>query len=71
MAQAERITAGHYGILEALRGIARDFQEKRARRRLYNQTKRELNALTKRELADLGIHPSMIRRLAYEAAYGA
>lgn len=40
------------------------------RRRIYNQTVRELNALTSRELADLGIHRSMITRLALEAAYG-
>ncbi|MEE3316193.1 MAG: DUF1127 domain-containing protein, partial [Pseudomonadota bacterium] len=31
---------------------------------------RELRALSGRELADLGINRSMIRRLALEAAYG-
>lgn len=71
MAQAERIEAAHLGVLEGLRGFARDVQEKRACRRLYRQTVRELNALSPRELADLGINRSMIRRLAHEAAYGA
>ncbi|MGC9370558.1 MAG: DUF1127 domain-containing protein [Paracoccaceae bacterium] len=71
MAQAERITAEHFGIFEGLRGLLRDFQEKRARRRLYRQTVRELSTLNARELADLGIHPTMIQRLAHEAAYGA
>ena len=41
-----------------------------ARRAIYKQTVRELNALSARELADLGIHRSMITRLAREAAYG-
>jgi uncharacterized protein YjiS (DUF1127 family) len=40
------------------------------RRRLYRQTYGELNALSTRELDDLGINRSMITRLAYEAAYG-
>lgn len=40
------------------------------RRRLFNQTVRELNALSERELADLGLHASMIREIATEAAYG-
>lgn len=37
---------------------------------VYRQTLRELNALTARELNDLGIHASMIERIAREAAYG-
>ena len=41
-----------------------------ARRALYRQTVRELNQLNGRELADLGISRSMIRSVAYEAAWG-
>ena len=41
-----------------------------ARSRVYVRSYNELNALTSRELADLGISRSMISRLAYEAAYG-
>jgi uncharacterized protein YjiS (DUF1127 family) len=40
------------------------------RYRLFRQTYAELDALTTRELDDLGISRSMITRLAYEAAYG-
>ncbi|MBL4916233.1 DUF1127 domain-containing protein [Szabonella alba] len=40
------------------------------RRRVFKQTQRELNALSSRELADLGIHRTMITRIALEAAYG-
>ena len=38
--------------------------------RVYRNTLNELNDLSPREMADLGINPSMIRRIALEAAYG-
>ena len=41
-----------------------------ARRRVYVQTLRELNALNDRELADLGISKFSIPEIAREAAYG-
>ena len=41
----------------------------RTKRAVYAQTVRELDALSSRELADLGIHRSSIRRVAYESAY--
>lgn len=41
-----------------------------AQRRIYSRTARELSGLTDRELADLGIHRSMITEIAREAAYG-
>lgn len=40
-----------------------------ARRALYKQTVRELAELSGRELADLGISRSMIRSVAYDAAW--
>ena len=39
------------------------------RRRSYRTTLRELMALSNRELADLGLHRSMLRGIAKEAAY--
>ena len=39
------------------------------RRRLYAQTISELNALSVRELSDLGLSRSMIRTAAYSAVY--
>ena len=41
-----------------------------ARRKVYRATYRELSMLTDRDLADLGIPRSSIRRLALEAAHG-
>ena len=41
-----------------------------AARKVYRTTLTELQALDNRDLADLGISRSMIRAIAYEAAYG-
>lgn len=41
-----------------------------ANHRVYRKTVSELSALSARELNDLGISPSMIKRIALEAAYG-
>lgn len=38
--------------------------------KVYRNTCNELNALTDRELSDLGINRSMIQSIATEAAYG-
>lgn len=41
-----------------------------AQRAIFRRTVNELKALSNRELRDLGIHRSMITRVAREAAYG-
>jgi len=51
---AERITA---------------LRETITKRRTYRKTVRELQGLSNRDLADLGIHRSAIKYIAYEAAY--
>ena len=50
-------------VLETLRAAM-------ARRAIYRQTVSELRALSDKDLGDLGIHRSEIRRMAQEAAYG-
>lgn len=52
------------------RGLIARFSAALERRRVYYRTARELNNLTTRELADLGLSRSMITRVALEAAYG-
>ncbi|CUH52234.1 DUF1127 domain-containing protein [Shimia marina] len=42
--------------------------ERVRKHRVYRETVSELSALSNRELADLGLHRSMIRRLALEAS---
>ena len=44
-------------------------REQMAKRAIYRTTVAELNSLSGRDLADLGIHRSSIRSIAYEAAY--
>lgn len=39
-----------------------------AQRKLYRETLHELNSLSNRDLADLGLHRSMIKSIALEAA---
>jgi uncharacterized protein YjiS (DUF1127 family) len=55
---------------DRLSNIAKSVKLALHRRRLFNQTVRELNALSDRELTDLGIHGSMIKDIAKQAAYG-
>ncbi|WP_126976125.1 DUF1127 domain-containing protein [Frigidibacter oleivorans] len=61
---------GSYSFTERLSSFVKGVQEFRQRRRVFHQTLRELNALTSRELADLGLSRSMITRVAAEAAFG-
>ncbi|MBD9525925.1 MULTISPECIES: DUF1127 domain-containing protein [Paracoccus] len=63
-ARKNEVAEGRFGNLLA------DLRDYFSRRALFRQTVRELNDLTGRELADLGINRSMIRSVAYEAAWG-
>lgn len=48
----------------------KSYEDYRRRLAVYRQSLRELRNLSDRELADLGIHRSMITQLAHEAAFG-
>ena len=64
-------TAENFGISGLKRpvfGLFGRIRDAFYRRRVYNKTYAELNALSTRELDDLGISRSMISRLAHEAA---
>ncbi|NIZ15374.1 DUF1127 domain-containing protein [Phaeobacter sp. HF9A] len=53
-----------------LAGMFQVAREKFEQHRIYRQTLSELSALSNRELADLGLHRSMLKSVALEAAYG-
>lgn len=58
---------GLLGRIRSLRDTAADYIN---RRRVYRTTLNELQTLNPRELTDLGLNPSMIRQIAYQAAWG-
>lgn len=70
MAHAHSIRNVDLGIVDRIAGMIASFKESNQRRKIFRQTVRELSALSNRELADLGMHHSMITRVAHEAAYG-
>ena len=51
--------------------LAADWRAALERRRVYRQTLNELLALSDRELADLGLHRSQLRSIAWQAAHDA
>lgn len=71
MAYASGIHGGAAGLSERIGDLAGALRDRWRRFRLFRETLRELNALSDRDLADLGIHRSQIGAVAHEAAYGA
>ncbi|CUX80619.1 MAG: protein with domain of unknown function DUF1127 [Roseibaca calidilacus] len=57
------------GLLARLQGFRDTLQTVMQQRAVYARTVQELQALSNRELADLGIHRSEIPRIAAEAAF--
>ncbi len=58
------------GLWDRLSAMIAEARVARQRRALYLRTLRELNALTDKDLADLGIARIQIADVAREAAYG-
>lgn len=57
-------------LSERFAALRENFAAARAQRKIFNQTMTELESLSNRDLADLGLSRSMIRSVALEAAYG-
>lgn len=70
MSYVTTFTAVRSGIPECLGAAMTSVGDALRKRRLYNQTFRELAVLTDRELSDLGINRVLIPEIAAEAAYG-
>ena len=58
------------GLSDRIAGLFRAVAEARQKRAVYNRTLRELEQLSARDLADLGIARALIAEIAHEAAYG-
>jgi uncharacterized protein YjiS (DUF1127 family) len=69
MAFLTNIAAPSSAFQSGLNSVVSALKEKLARRRLYRATFIELAGLSDRDLADLGMHRSMIKRLAWQAAH--
>ncbi|MEO0905533.1 MAG: DUF1127 domain-containing protein [Pseudomonadota bacterium] len=57
-------------LTEGFAAFRAQLAENAAKRKTYRTTLAELQRLTDRDLADLGIARSMIKGIAFEAAYG-
>ncbi len=69
MATASHISPVAGNALSAPTAIIDLIKSRFAKYRLYHQTLAELQSLGERELADLGLNRSMLKRVAYQAAY--
>ena len=56
-------------LFDRISAFLAGLNENRRRYGIYRQTLRELEALSDRELTDLGLHRAMIEDVALEAAY--
>ena len=70
MAFATEIHGVHADITGRIAATLKSAAMRIANYRIYRKTINELSALSSRELDDLGLSRSMIKRTALEAAYG-
>ena len=70
MAYLNTTRTGSLTLADRIGGLLKSVKLAAERRAVFTRTVRELDALSDRDLTDLGIHRSMIRELAREAAYG-
>ncbi len=69
MAYTQSNTSAQSGFFARVSRLFHGLMEARRRQALFLVTQAELSNLTDHDLADLGIHRSMITRIAREAAY--
>lgn len=70
MAYVNSTRVASNGLADRFAALVKSVKTALNQRRVYLQTVRELNALSDRELSDLGMHKSMIDDVARQAAYG-
>lgn len=70
MAYVSTSQVPHIALLERVKDFFAKTGEKMIRHRIYRTTLQELERLDDRDLADLGIRRSEIRRIAWNAGFG-
>lgn len=70
MAYQTQTAFGGASFAERFSALRSTLAERRAKRAVYTTTLRELAGLSDRDLSDLGMHRSMIKQIAFDAAYG-
>ena len=70
MAYGTEVSLRHSSVTERAIALWSTVKDKLEKRGTYRRTLNELSALSTRELADLGLNRSMIRRIAHETTYG-
>ena len=58
-------------IWQRLLDLNESLAQRRAQHRAYRSTVSELDAMSNRDLIDIGVHPADIHTIARQAAYGA
>jgi uncharacterized protein YjiS (DUF1127 family) len=71
MAYSTELSNAQSGLTGWMATLANTLRTRIEKRRVYKTTLNELGSLSNRELADLGLHRSMLRRVAWQAAYEA
>lgn len=69
MAFASTDQSAVQGSNDRLATVVSDLLERFRKARLYRKTLNELSALPNAQLADMGLHRSMLKRVAYQAVY--
>lgn len=69
MAHASTYITAQQGAADRLAAAAASLLERFNKARTYRKTLNELSGLPDSMLADLGLHRSMLRRVAYQAVY--
>lgn len=67
---SNRSVSSGLGLGHRLAEIGQDLARAWRAHTVYRQTLAELQALSQRELTDLGLDAAMLRKVALEAAYG-
>lgn len=70
MAYVNTARIGGGTLFQRFAALRESFAAARAQRKIYTTTLNELEALSNRDLADLGLSRSGIKAVALEAAYG-